>query len=270
MASRKIDQRKLKNRQAKPASYSSCFDIYLKIATAVFNGVPIAKKSSKDKEFFFQDWCKERILETSLHVEDEGRNQYPDFRIVEKCEGYEIKGLAYPGRENNYDANSNVPTGKHNGRSIFYIFGRYPKENFEEKSFPVIDIVMCHGDFLNAQSDYVHKNKSIDGFGTYGDIKIRDRKMYIVPTPFAIADGLERLCTLILPENISDIPERFKCVGSIERVEADEMLAGYSFDLKTNQIQSTTVKNPNAGKKHKFKAYRYDFESDTRVCNVKK
>lgn len=46
------------------------------------------------------------------------------FGLVEKPEGYEIKGLAYPGREKDYDANSNVPTGFHNGRTIFYIFGR--------------------------------------------------------------------------------------------------------------------------------------------------
>jgi len=38
-------------------------------------------------------------------------------------------------------------------------------------------LVICHGDFLNADHDYVHKNKSVKGFGTYGDILIRDRKM---------------------------------------------------------------------------------------------
>lgn len=45
--------------------------------------------------------------------------------MVEQTEGYEIKGLAWPGRERDYDSNSQVPTGYHNGRQIFYVFGRY-------------------------------------------------------------------------------------------------------------------------------------------------
>jgi hypothetical protein len=40
-----------------------------------------------------------------------------------------------------------------------------------------VDLVLCRGDFLNADHNYVHKNKSIRGFGSYGDIMIRDRKM---------------------------------------------------------------------------------------------
>ena len=43
----------------------------------------------------------------------------------------------------------------------------------------MLDLVVCHGDFLNADHDYVHKNKSVKGFGSYGDIMIRDRKMYV-------------------------------------------------------------------------------------------
>ena len=56
-----------------------------------------------------------------------GRNSYPDFRIVSHIEGYELKGLAYPGRDASFDSNSQVPTGLHNGRTIYYVFGRYPK-----------------------------------------------------------------------------------------------------------------------------------------------
>ena len=45
---------------------------------------------------------------------------------------------------------------------------------------------MC---FLNADNSYVHKNKSFRSFGSYGDILVRNRKMYVAPTPFALADG---------------------------------------------------------------------------------
>ena len=57
-----------------------------------------------------------------------GIPSYPDFRLVASTDGFEVKGLAYPGREANYDCNSQVPSGSHNGRTIFYIFGRYPAD----------------------------------------------------------------------------------------------------------------------------------------------
>jgi aminoglycoside phosphotransferase len=50
------------------------------------------------------------------------------------------------------------------------------------KQYPIIDLVICHGDFLNADHNYIHENKSVKGFGSYGDIMIRDRKMYVAPT----------------------------------------------------------------------------------------
>src|SRR5207249_9262303 len=116
-------------------------------------------------------------------------------------EGYEIKGLAYPGREANYDSNSQMPSGFHNGRTIHYVFGRYPAEP-DGDEYPVIDLVLCHGDFLNADHDYVHKNKSVKGFGSYGDVLIRDRKMYVVPTPFHLVAGVAHQRTLILPADV--------------------------------------------------------------------
>ena len=108
-------------------------------------------------------------LNADFHYEIGGRNSYPDFRMVRFTEGFEVKGLAYPGRELNFDSNSQAPSGSHNGRTIFYVFGRYPS-NPDEDTYPVLDLVICHGDFLNADHEYVHKNKSIKGFGSYGDI----------------------------------------------------------------------------------------------------
>jgi len=82
------------------------------------------------------------------------------------------------------------------------LFGRYPADPADD-DYPVIDFVLCHGDFLNADHTYVHKNKSIKGFGTYGDIMIRDRKMYVAPTPFALTTGTTGQQTLILPSSMA-------------------------------------------------------------------
>src|SRR3989441_8353105 len=210
----------------------SCLDVFVRCANAIRANKRIRRESRQDKEFHFQNWFKARLSETGLNFEVGGRNTYPDFRLVASTDGFEVKGLAYPGREANYDCNSQVPSGNHNGRAIFYIFGRYPAEP-DGDSYPVLDLVVCHGDFLNADHDYVHKNKSVKGFGSYGDILIRDRKMYVVPTPFRLVEGVAHQQTLILPSE-SKPGSKFIEVGELLRCEAAELIVGYTFDLRTN------------------------------------
>jgi len=150
--------------------------------------------------------------------------------------------------------NSQVPVGTHNGRDVYYVFGRYPSKAVEDQ-YPVIDLVVCHGSLLNADDQYVHRNLSIRAFGSYGDILLRDRKMYVAPTPFALLDGTTGQRTLIVP---SDAPQdgRLQQVGGFTRVEVDELLAGYTFDLVANQLHPTFMPNPSAGRAHEFKALR--------------
>lgn len=192
---------------------TTCFDVFEQCVLAVQAGELIESVSAKDKEFHFQNWFQKCLQKLAIHFEGSGRNTYPDFCLVEYTEGYEIKGLAWPGRERDYDSNSQVPTGYHNGRQIFYVFGRYPadltpypNQGNGRRQYPVVDLVICHGDFLNADHSYIHKNKSVKGFGTYGDILIRDRKMYVAPTPFALTEGTTGLMTLIIPENMEPHP----------------------------------------------------------------
>jgi len=241
---------------------TAVFDVFEKCVKAVQAGELIESISPKDKEFHFQNWFQERLQSLAVNFDDPRRNTYPDFCLVEYTEGYEIKALAWPGREHNYDSNSQVPTGCHNGRQIFYVFGRYPADpsgyvdqGYGHKQYPVLDLVVCHGDFLNANHEYVHKNKNVKGFGTYGDIMIRDRKMYVAPTPFALTEGTTGLMTLILPESFG-VDDRYREVGRLIRVEANELVVGYNFDLRTNELHAALVPNPNAGIEHLFVAYR--------------
>ena len=200
------------------------------------------------------NWFKDRVGSTEFNYEAGGRNSYPDFRLVAVPVGYETKGLAYPGRDASFDCNSQVPSGFHNGRDIYYVFGRYPKDPDGDR-YPVVDLVLCHGDFLNAQHDYVHKNKSVKGFGSYGDIMIRDRKMYVAATPYRIAKGLAHRVTLILPAD-AEVDDDLVPVGDVIRVETADLIVGYSFDLETNEIEPSRVPNPSAGKEHWFRAWR--------------
>jgi len=228
--------------------------VFRQCVEAIRAGLLIERESSTDKEFHFQNWFKARLQQTGLHFEIGGRNSYPDFRMVATTDGFEVKGLAYPGRHASFDSNSQVPSGFHNGRTIYYVFGRYPKKP-DGNTYPVLDLVVCHGDFLNADHDYVHENKSVKGFGSYGDILIRDRKMYVVPTPFRLIEGVAHRETLVLPVDM-EAAHDFVEVGELRRREAGELIVGYSFDLQTNQIRAKTVANPGAGREHVFRASR--------------
>jgi hypothetical protein len=230
-------------------------EVFKRCVESIEAGALIERESRKDKEFHFQNWFQRRLTETGLNFEQGGRNSYPDFRLVRFTEGYELKGLAYPGRDATFDSNSQVPAGFHNGRTIYYVFGRYPKTP-DGNSYPVIDLVVTHGDFLNADHDYVHENKNVKGFGTYGDLMIRDRKMYVVPTPFRIVEGLAHHRTLILPSE--QLPgEGFVEAGEIIRREAEHLIVAYQFDLRTNDLKAERIRNPNAGREHCFRAWRF-------------
>lgn len=233
---------------------SRATDLFASCCEAINNGVLIRRESRQDKEFHFQNWVQDRIGDAQIQYDQAGRNSYPDFTSVNEPEGFEVKGLGWPGREASYDSNSRVPTGLHNGRTVFYVFGRYPSDALESE-YPVVDLVICHGDFINANHDYIHQNKSFRGFGSYGDLLVRDRKMYVAPTPFALTRGTTGQKTLILPAEY-EVDERFESVGTLVRTETADLVVGYEFDLTTNKLTPKTSPNPNAGMKHTFKAYR--------------
>ena len=49
---------------------------------------------------------------------------------------------------------------------------------------------------------------------------------------------------------------RFRAVGKLVRREAQKLIVGYTFDLRTNTLKPESVDNPAAGTEHNFVAYR--------------
>ena len=167
--------------------------------------VKISRVSTTDKEFSFQNWFGDRLKAISLNFDEPSRNAYPDFRLVDYPLGFETKGLGFPGRGANYDCNSQVPTGCHNGRQIYYVFGRYPASTMNEAEYPVYDT--------------------------------------------------ERQVSLIVPEDFH--PETtLRLRGKVVRTEADKLIRGYTFNLKTHKLAPVCESNPNAGKRHVFSVYQ--------------
>jgi hypothetical protein len=44
--------------------------------------------------------------------------------------------------------------------------------------------------------------------------------------------------------------------GTLVRAETNSMVVGYRFDLQDNELSTDVVPNPNAGRLHRFTAYR--------------
>lgn len=93
---------------------------------------------------------------------------------------------------------------------------------------------------------------------------IRDRKMYVAPTPFGLVSGAAHTQTLILPENFP-VAAGLKQVGILVRQEAERLIVGYTFDLRNNTLTPETMPNPSAGREHVFQAWRLDSGSDEPV-----
>jgi hypothetical protein len=242
--------------------------VFLECERARAEGDLVERVSASDKEHHFQNWVQARSDACGLSYDEPGRNTHPDFRLVHHPEGYEVKGLEFPGHEADYDSDSQVPTGNHRGREVFYVFGRYPKSVLGVDEYPVLDLVVCHGGFLDSDTEYIHRNKSFRGFGSYGDILVRDRKMYVVPTPFTLVSGTVGLATLIVPADFQPQSETLVRVGELDRVEVDAIVVSYEFNLQTNEMETHKAPNPNAGRVRSFCAYRSRGAGDTKTVSL--
>jgi hypothetical protein len=223
---------------------SSVWEIFRRCEAAVLGEVR-THRLQNDKEFHFQNWVYERILEAGYSSSTVGRNTYPDFPISESDESYEVKGITAGSRERDFDSNSALPSGQHSGKKVYYIFGRY--ENPSQ----------------GGGSAFVADNKSMRVLGTFGDILLRDRKMYAPYTPYKLLSGLRGRCTLIARSDAQPPQDLFDEVGRFGRQEAEQILVGYRADLKANTLLGEFEDNPNSGAWHDFVAYRSKEDHDT-------
>lgn len=229
--------------------------VFLALAHGFVNQVPIVRSDIRDKKFPLQNWVQRRIHTAGLSFEPPGRLKYPDFLLMGHACGFEVKGLSVPGRWVDFDCNSQLPLAEHGGRRVFYIFGRYPKAAGANE-YPVYDLVLCAASFLNTETYNANKNQSFQGAGSYGDIKVRDRRMYVCKTPFSLAMGTAHQITLILEGNPGNLPDILTPVGELERKEAPQLVSAYAFDLQKNALSTQCIPNPNADRVHRFTAYK--------------
>jgi hypothetical protein len=238
-------------------------DIFVAAQQAIVAGIAMRPRSTNDKEYFPQDWFAERVSGLGLPVVAQGRNSYPDFWVGDEAsppsEGFEVKSLAFtngrPARRD-YDSNSTIPSGRKEDRDVFLVFFLYTGSGGNLR--PVHSLCIVHADLINADHAVAaaHLNEGIEGFGSYGDGFIRDRKMYRFPQPYTIdPSGLGR-CRLILPSVWGVADDRLVPVGVIERAVSDSSLLGYSIHLDGNtRATKHRAPRPDAGQVRRFDVF---------------
>ena len=83
-------------------------------------------------------------------------------------------------------------------------------------------------------------------FGCYGNILVRDHKMYVVLAPFSLAKGTAHRRTLILPAE-TKVDDNLVEIAEHGRLEVKRVVVAYNFNLRANEMQTALVDNPNAG-----------------------
>jgi hypothetical protein len=220
-------------------------------------------RSANDKEYFPQDWFADRVKGLGLPYAQQGRNSYPDFWVGNEAqaavEGYEIKSLAFakgrPARKD-YDSNSTIPSGRKEGKDVYLVFFLYTGSGADPRV--VHSLCIAHGDLINADHEVAaaHVNEGIEGFGSYGDGFIRDRKMYRFPHPFTLhPEGLSR-CRLIVPAGWKVADPRLERVHTLDRAISARSLRGYSIRLDGNtKAIKDAVDRDDAGQVRSFDVF---------------
>lgn len=174
--------------------------------------------------------------------------EYPDFVLEHKGIrlGIECKSLAASRQfmetrqgvpcRTTIDFNSTVPCGRENykgkfkhyaflkGQPIttFYALGLYGKVEGEDRvlSFLLVDGNYINRDFTLHQE---HRNTSRGGFGSYGDGRIRERKMYIFPNPLTDQDLVGSIALVMEQADLpTTFPQLVQTTTKVRRTPAGE------------------------------------------------
>lgn len=156
----------------------------------------VARMDIPCEEPYFDRVLWQSLLEhPDLIVEKDGRRLGLECKSLEASAEFVATGKGIPCRTT-IDFNSTVPCGQERYKGkfqryaflrgqpvrVFYALGLYGEVEGEAR---LLSILLVDGNYINR--DYAlhqkHRNISRGGFGSYGDGRIRERKMYIFPNP---------------------------------------------------------------------------------------
>jgi hypothetical protein len=133
----------------------------------------------------FSEWFRDNLSFQSVDVHT---GRHPDIVIVEPnaIEGYELKSARSRSAGVQYNSTPPCGTMPHGSGTIpcFYVFADYQVPRGQGHGY-LQDLVIVDGDYINNDYSIVlqHGTHYTRDFGSYGDGRIRHRRMYHFPNP---------------------------------------------------------------------------------------
>lgn len=138
----------------------------------------------KGKHELFSNWFVSNIEFASVDVY---QGRHPDVVITENnhIEGYELKSAKSRNADVQYNSTPPCGTMLYQGIEVkcFYVFADYNLDSTQTQGFGE-DLIIVDGDYINSDFGLVEQHStSYEPCGSYGDGRIRHRKMYHFPNP---------------------------------------------------------------------------------------
>jgi len=207
-------------------------------------GVARMEVPSSQRRFDLALW--QSLLEhPDLVVEREGVQLGVECKSLEASPEFVESGRGVPCRTT-IDFNSTVPCGQEHYKGkfqryvalkgqplrIFYALGLYGEVEDENR---VLSFLLVDGNYINR--DYrlheEHRNVSRGGFGSYGDGRIRERKMYVFPNPLTDKDLLGSVSLIAEKKNLTTgFPQLSLAMTLVKRTPAGVEYPFYVYKLR--------------------------------------
>lgn len=172
-----------------PDAVTASLDLFDALADAHARQNGIDARSSSDKEFAAQDWAVANAARAGLDVTELGRHAPVDLHVGAPARiGVQVKGLTLArGRvRDTLDYSSTFPSPHHDDIPTVLAYLQLhprlrPGGTVRTHTVCVADMALVQGDDITTQ------NRSVAGAGSYGDVNVRCRLMYIGAQPVALA-----------------------------------------------------------------------------------
>lgn len=138
----------------------------------------------------FSQWFRDQPTFENINAH---LGTHPDIVITETSyiEGYELKSARSRNAQVQYNSTPPCGTMSYGNRRIkgFYVFADYNLDTSQEVGH-LQDLVIVDGDFINSDYALVERHRTdYEPCGSYGDGRIRHRRMYHFPNPMSLLES---------------------------------------------------------------------------------
>lgn len=249
-----------------PAEVTASVAVFLALARAHSAAVSAGQRSGDDKEFAAEDWVVHAARAAGLEPVPQGRHAPVDF-TVETVVGpagddlpggggggptasvpvqlaLQAKGLTSTAGSrvrSDLDYNGTLPQPRHDGTAVLLVYTELDRVDGIRRAQSVVVADMA----LVQQDPHDARSSSVKGYGSFGDVAVRMRLMYVGAQPVALAaqQGLDvaGCATLMLSHGAlteqAASEHRLVRAGILRRTYSTRRLASVNFPLDGSDPQ---------------------------------